>query len=164
MALDTVLIALPASPDNKADVSIIQIRCGGAKGTLTAWDFRLLRRFSPRMAPLGSEISFRPSMVKFEAPYSDVEVCSIGRSTPYFLNRHAILLLAAQGVPSETLIGMQRAMLDDVDGMLTSIGTAINMVPRLSGAGSSIRSTFLHMLESGLSPSDEPFCSHASKL
>ena len=107
-----LLRRLPVSLADPSDVSIIQIRFGGAKGTLSAWDFQELGVKSE------VDICLRPSMIKFEAPYSHIEVCSVGKRVPYYLNRNMVLLLESRGVPAATFINLQRQMLDSLDEMM----------------------------------------------
>jgi len=95
--MDEIVQRLPWSVEPE-DVSIIQIRYGGAKGTLTAWD---ATGVGSELLPSDikkSKVCLRPSMIKFEAPYANLEVCSIGKHIPYFTNRHVVLLLSARGV------------------------------------------------------------------
>ena len=47
-------------------------------------------------------------MVKFEAPYRKLEVISVGKRIPYYLNRNVILLLGAHGIQDDTFLEMQQ--------------------------------------------------------
>lgn len=96
-------------------------------------------------------------MVKFKASYKVLEVCSVGKHVPYYLNRNVILLLSALGVPNHTLLDIQRDMIRDLDEMLVSREKAILLLPRLSGPDSEQRSMLLHMLHCGFSPTHDPF-------
>ena len=67
-----LLLALkntPFCPRNPHDVSIIQVRLGGAKGTLTGWDLDDLQRYplfqQNQLGKSTKDIYLRPSMVKF---------------------------------------------------------------------------------------------------
>lgn len=158
----TLLEGIPFAPKDLGEVSIIQIRYGGAKGTLSAWDLDDVRKYCS--LPRGFEVFLRPSMTKFDATYTAIEVCSIGASIPYYLNRNVILLLGVHRVPDFIFLKMQQQMLDDFDDMLCGHEAAVRILPSLSGPDSTIRSVLLHMLQSGLSPSSEPFlfsCLHA---
>jgi len=85
---------------NPQDVSIIQVRFGGAKGTLTAWDnLEILGR---------SDVCLRQSMIKFSSPYRHLEVVKVGRHIPYYLNRQMIMLLGVHGVPQSIFLDMQK--------------------------------------------------------
>ena len=162
--LVSLIDQLPLGPRNPTEVSMIQIRFGGAKGTLTAWDFHELRTLTPFPLPRNRNVLLRPSMVKFKAPYRQLEVISIGKQIPYYLNRNVILLLGVHGVQNKVFLGMQRHMLDNLDAMLTDPSKAMQMISQLSGPDSSLTSSLLRMLSCGLSPSDEPFlfsCLHA---
>lgn len=163
--MESLIAQLPIGPDDPTGVSIVQIRFGGAKGTLTAWDFADLKPLV-RTLPLSSHynVLLRPSMVKFKAPYQQLEIISFGVKIPYYLNRNVILLLKVHGVSDEIFLEMQRQMLDSLDAMLVDSDKAIEMIPRLSGPDSSLSSALVHMLSCGLSPRDEPFlfsCLHA---
>jgi hypothetical protein len=158
----SVIDRLPLGPSDPAEVSMVQVRFGGAKGTLTAWDLHELRTITP--LPRNRNVLLRPSMVKFKAPFSQLEVVSIGKQVPYYLNRNVILLLGIHGIRDDVFLGMQRHMLDKLDAMLTDHATAMQMIPRLSGPDSSLSSSLIHMLSCGFSPCNEPFlfsCIHA---
>lgn len=153
--LDELLIQLPIGIKDCSKVSIIQIRYGGAKGTLTAFNdpTKYLAPGTPKV-----DIYLRPSMIKFHAPYTDLEVCSVGNNIPYYLNRNVILLLCTvHGLPAETFVEMQQKMLDDLDGMLYDLDIAQRLVPALAGPDSEQRSMLLHMLYAGISPLNDPF-------
>ena len=157
--LKSLVERLPFAPSFSESVSIIQIRFGGAKGTLTAWDFQKLNG-----VPSGYDVLLRPSMVKFRAPYRHLEVVKVGTHVPYYLNRHVILLLQVHNVGVTTFLDMQQSMLSDLDRMLVDADQAKRLLPRLGGADSSLTSTLMHMLHSGLSASDDPFlfsCVHS---
>lgn len=153
--LDEALSTIPYAPTDLKSVSIIQIRYGGAKGTLSAWK------------DLNAGIRLRGSMVKFEAKYENVEICSVGTSRPYFLNRNLILLLRVHGVEESIFLGKQREMLNDLDSMLASNETARKLLPALSGLDASINNALMTMLGLGIEPSDDPFlfgCLQALRL
>jgi len=156
--LMSLITQLPLGPRDPSEVSIIQIRFGGAKGTLTAWDFAQLK------LSCHHDVLLRPSMVKFNSSYRQLEMISFGKQIPYYLNRNVILLLKAHGVQDEVFLGMQRRMLDSLDAMLLDSAKAMEMIPRLSGPDSSLSSALVHMLSCGLSPCNDPFlfsCLHA---
>jgi RNA-dependent RNA polymerase len=155
-AVNDLLGRIPFSPKDPTDVSIVQIRFGGAKGTLTAWDFENLSAFRHHRA-LRSDVCLRGSMIKFGAQFSKLEVCSIGKHVPYFLNRNVVFLLHFHGVRAAIFISLQREMLDGLDNMMKSTASALRMVPKLSGPDSEHRSILLNMLKSGFSPRKEPF-------
>ena len=67
---------VPFAPIDLNDVSIVQIRFGGAKGTLTSWDFEKIQGLKNSRT---TDVYLRPSMVKFKAPYHNLEIISIGR-------------------------------------------------------------------------------------
>lgn len=158
-----LLKQLPFDRCDLSAVSIIQVRFGGAKGTLTAWNYSQLTAARKKAAVRSGDIDvfydvhLRPSMVKFEAPFRHLEVVSIGNHIPYFLNRNVILLLGAHDVRDELFLEMQRAMLDNLDNMLRDARTAAKLVPRLIGPESTLAVTVAHMVSAGLAPEKEPF-------
>lgn len=158
-----LLKRLPFAPSDLSSVSIIQVRFGGAKGTLTAWDYTQLAAARRKTSARGgnfnvaTDVHLRPSMVKFEAPYRRLEVVSIGTHIPYYLNRNVILLLGLHGVKDELIVEMQRMMLDTLDKMLRDAPTAAEIVPRLSGPDSTLTAAVVQMVSAGLSPEKEPF-------
>lgn len=162
-AMNNLLERIPFGPSNPVDVSIIQIRFGGAKGTLTAWDFEKLAACQERSRK-SNDVCLRKSMIKFDAKFSHLEVCSLGKHVPYFLNRNVILLLHCHGVSEYTFLTLQREMLDGLDAMMATRECALRMVPKLSGPESGHRSMLMHMLHSGFCPTKEPFlfdCLHS---
>lgn len=123
------------------EVSIIQIRFGGAKGTLTAWDnISSLHKY---------DVCLRQSMVKFPAPYNNLEIIKVGKHIPYYLNRQMIMLLSVHNVPSATFLEMQSVMLNELDNMMIDRNRAFHNLLHLSGISSETKSQLLHMLECG---------------
>lgn len=143
---------------NHADsISIIQIRYGGAKGTLTGYDIeKLPDDLKGKFNTNECSIMLRPSMIKFDAAFSYLEVCRVGTHVPYYLNRNVILLLSSHGVAEETFIELQRRMLDDLDTMMTDRLVALRMVSGLSGPDSEQRKFLRKMLDT-FSPRTDPF-------
>src|SRR5579859_615675 len=70
-----------------------QIRFGGAKGVLA---------LDPRLE--GIQICLRESMIKFTAPYDQLELANKGKVLPFFLNRQMIVVLESLKLPRENLI------------------------------------------------------------
>ncbi|EJD54733.1 RdRP-domain-containing protein [Auricularia subglabra TFB-10046 SS5] len=84
--------------------SVIQVRVGGAKGTL----------FVDPMLP-GRAVVLRPSMMKFEAGerFNQIEVCmAFTKPSPAYLNRPLIMVLEARGVPKETFLRLQQDVVE----------------------------------------------------
>jgi RNA-dependent RNA polymerase len=156
-AMTNLVKRLPFGPGRPEDVSIIQIRCGGAKGTLTAWDFGELKTDLYSSSLTEFDVCLRPSMIKFEASYKSVEVCSVGTHVPYYLNRNVILLLRFHGIRDETFLDMQREVLHDLDAFLVNREKAQQMLPQIGGPDSALKSLLLDMLLSGISPAKDPF-------
>ncbi|GKY93876.1 hypothetical protein MPSEU_000354500 [Mayamaea pseudoterrestris] len=159
--MDELLRQVPFGPKDPRDTSIIQIRYGGAKGTLTAWDAPTMTKLLGRS---GMDVLLRESMIKFDTAYEEIEICAVGKSIPYYLNRNVILILSCLGISDVNFLNIQRKMLDDLDAMLVSSDKARELLPRLLGPDTTIRSVLHDMLSSGLEPQDEPFlfsCLHA---
>jgi RNA-dependent RNA polymerase len=74
-----LLKQVPSCGKNKElDHSIVQIRYGGAKGTLVAWDdddFNKCLMGNDILVPSQYDVAIRGSMVKFDAKYTRLEVC-----------------------------------------------------------------------------------------
>lgn len=149
---------MPNPPSDPNDVSIVQIRFGGAKGTLSAWNQSLRVKGLQSWTVGRTEVVLRDSMNKFQSRYDNIEICSLGTTVPYYLNRNVILLLGVHGVSDHTFLGMQSEMLDDLDRMLQDRDKAIHVFPRLSGADSGTAACLMAMLCGfHLEPSQDPF-------
>lgn len=56
----------------------------------------------------GEVLCLRPSMIKFEANSTQIEICGAGfRPLPMMLNRQLIKILEDLGVPDEAFLGLQ---------------------------------------------------------
>jgi hypothetical protein len=75
---------------------VYQIRLGGSKGVLSL-DSTLT----------GSRVRLRPSMTKFAAANSHLELANKGRTLPFFLNRQMIVILETLGLPAVNLIELE---------------------------------------------------------
>lgn len=147
--LQDVLKELPfGRPRDKKDISAIQIRYGGAKGVLVAWDSKLLS---------GYDVCMRPSQVKFKAPYDNLEVITVAKQIPYFLNRSVILLGQHKGIGVETFFELQEVHIEGLNRMLEDASFAARFLPQLSGPDNGIIKSLRHMLHSGLVPATDPF-------
>jgi RNA dependent RNA polymerase len=149
---------------NPDDISIIQIRHGGAKGTLVAWAFDNLPQSESLPGISGYDVLLRNSMIKFEAEFGALEVCRLGKKVPYYLNRQVILILVKCGVSPQIFIDKARDMIQMLDRMLTDAKCAFEMVSKLSGPDQETREALIDMLHIGLVPTLEPFlfsCCHA---
>ncbi|KAL8699255.1 MAG: hypothetical protein Q9224_001493 [Gallowayella concinna] len=77
--------------------TVCQIRYAGAKGMISL-DDRLE----------GEVLCLRPSMIKFEATTTSIEICGAGfKPLPMYLNRQLIKILEDLGVPSEAFLELQ---------------------------------------------------------
>ena len=154
--LQRILEVIPSVKHDLDDISTIQIRIGGAKGTLTAWNDHPNLRFK--------DVCLRPSMIKFPASYNNLEVVKVGRHVPYYLNRQMIMLLGVHKVPMKSFLEMQKTMLDDLDSMLINRKKAQTILQGLGGLDSCMKEILLKMLKCGFCPKSDPFlfsCLHA---
>jgi RNA-dependent RNA polymerase len=159
-----IVRSAPNPPPDPFIISGIQIRDGGAKGVLTAYDSE-----TPEIAALMSsyDVCLRRSMIKFKAEYEQIEICSLGKTAPYYLNRNVILLLVDMGVPQNVFISLQSKMIQDLDDMLVDGKKALYVLPRLSVTEAELRDVLCLMLQSEIEPSKEPFlisCLNAIRL
>ncbi|KIY45410.1 RdRP-domain-containing protein [Fistulina hepatica ATCC 64428] len=108
-----------------------QVRFQGSKGMLSV-DHKLS----------GRAICLRKSMIKFQAPDSNVvEIArAFDRPGRYFLNRPLIMLLEALGVPYETFKKYQDMAVEDVHRATHSLENAARMLETY-GLGTSFRLT-----------------------
>lgn len=83
------------------NIASIQIRFGGAKGVLSV---------DPYMKE-EKTICLRPSMVKFEGKYRDLEILDYNKYRGGYLNRQIILLLVTLGVPDKVFRDLQNEYL-----------------------------------------------------
>ena len=154
-----ILKQIPFGPRDKRDISAIQVRYGGAKGVLVAWDFAELNisRY---------DVCLRPSMVKFKAPYDNVEVITIAKPIPYFLNRNVILLGQYHGISENIFLELQANHIESLNRMLTDAAFAATFIRQLSGPDNGLMTTLRHMLYAGLKPDIDPFlfgCLHCTR-
>jgi RNA dependent RNA polymerase len=87
-----------ATTEKEVKPVVYQIRIGGSKGVLSL-DTTLE----------GSQICLRPSMEKFDAKNSKLEIANKAQLLPLFLNRQTIVLLETLGLPPSNLIRLQEA-------------------------------------------------------
>lgn len=136
--------------------SAVQIRLAGIKGVL-AVDYKLS----------GDAINVRPSMDKFKylSTSLDVEVADVfNHAKSMFLNRPLIMILETLGVPIQTFVHLQQAV-------ITSVTTAVNRLESSAklmtdyGLGSSFRipSVLSSLARRGLvsPPPDDDFLNRA---
>ena len=82
--------------DNKqVNPVVYQVRLGGSKGVLS---------LDPTLQ--GAQICLRPSMTKFPALNTHLEIANKARALPFFLNRQLILILETLGLPRESLMNL----------------------------------------------------------
>ena len=149
--LQEILKQLPfGRPRDKRDISAIQIRYGGAKGVLVAWNFAKLNIS-------GYDVCLRPSQIKFKAPYNNLEVITIAKQIPYFLNRSVILLGQHKGIRTDIFIELQEVHIKGLNRMFVDASFAALFLPQLSGPDNGLIAVLRHMLHSGLAPATDPF-------
>ena len=161
--LNAVLLQIPFGPVNKEDISAIQIRFGGAKGVLVAWDFTKLRN---KARINGFDVCLRPSQVKFKAPYDNLEVVTIARRIPYYLNRNVILLGQHHNIPDQTFLDLQDNHITNLNKMLWDASFATAFIPQLSGPDNAVMNILQSMLFAGVQPQNDPFlysCLHCTR-
>lgn len=147
----------PSCLENPSDVSIIQVRYGGAKGTLVAWNRQTINQITCGTGGRNIDVVLRTSMVKFDAPFDRIEICRIGTRSACYLNRYVIFILVHFGVNENIFVKMQSKMLMDLNGMLKHRDVALRVIPRLAVADVAMKETIIRMLNSGLEPSREPY-------
>jgi RNA-dependent RNA polymerase len=123
-----------------------QVRFGGCKGVLA---------LHPPLT--GRRICYRPSMRKFKSDHTNVEVCSVARAIPCYLNRHVILLMSHNGVGGDVFLALQGDMVRKLDRMVVDRQAAALLLPRLGGVPSWCVSTLLEMALGGWEPKKETF-------
>ncbi|CAG8473367.1 2338_t:CDS:2 [Acaulospora colombiana] len=94
-----------------------QFRLAGYKGVLC--QSRYLR---------GREIQVRPSQQKFNSTHNVLEIIRGSCMITAYLNRQAITILSALGVPDEVFIEMKDAQVLELDRMLKNENTAIRVL------------------------------------
>ncbi|KAF9978409.1 hypothetical protein BGZ73_002588 [Actinomortierella ambigua] len=95
--------------------SAFQIRLGGSKGVLAV---------APPAAPAAANLDpndawviIRPSMKKFDSNFTMLEIIRTSGFTPAYLNRQAILLMSALGVPDQVFLDLKDKMVHDLGEM-----------------------------------------------
>ena len=114
----------------------------------------------------GYDVCLRPSQVKFQASYDNLEVVTIATRIPYYLNRNVILLGSYHGIRDGTFLELQQHNIDSLNKMLVDASFAATYLPQLSGPDSSLMSTLSSMLYSGIEPQSDPFlfsCLHCTR-
>ena len=84
-----------STDDNEIKPVVYQIRLGGSKGVLS-----LDKNIS------GCRILLRPSMKKFYAPNTHLELVNKGRPLPFFLNKNLIVILESLNLPHQNFLSL----------------------------------------------------------
>jgi RNA-dependent RNA polymerase len=125
-----------------------QVRFQGAKGMLSV-DYRLKKR----------EVYLRRSMIKFDAPDSNViEIAqAFERPSRYYLNRPLIMLLEGVGVPYEVFEAYQDAAVRDAQNAMLSLNRTARLLEG-HGLGTSFRipSVLQHLEKIGVDAIPDP--------
>ena len=93
--------------------SAFQIRFGGAKGVVVV---------DPRLE--SHDLHLRPSQIKFQSDYRELEILSISQNNLCFLNQQIIVLLEARGVPHENILEMLHDALDGAEKVANDVHAA----------------------------------------
>ncbi|DBA00483.1 TPA: hypothetical protein N0F65_002726 [Lagenidium giganteum] len=127
--------------------SAFQIRFRGAKGVVSVWPSAFVRAVSTRNAKL----VLRPSMTKFvgNAQHRQLEVCSVARSLPCYLNRQVIALLSSLGIADDVFLQLLHTTLQSLRTCMASTNGATALV-----ATHAPDSLAYDMLASGMNLSD----------
>jgi RNA-dependent RNA polymerase len=96
-------------------------------------------------------------MVKFSAPYNSLEVVTVARKIPYYLNRNVILLGQHHKISDQTFLTLQDRHVRSLNEMLHDPSFALKFLPQLSGPDNALMNTLHHMLLSGVKPQVDPF-------
>jgi len=60
-------------------------------------------------------IALRPSLIKFEGKYEDLEILDSNKYRSGYLNRQIIILLLSLGVPESVFLELQNDYLDQIE-------------------------------------------------
>ncbi|KAK7693714.1 hypothetical protein QCA50_003286 [Cerrena zonata] len=119
-----------------------QIRFQGAKGMLSL-DHRLA----------GTVVVLRPSMIKFQAPDTNIiEIAqAFSRPSPFFLNRPLIMILEQLGVPYENFKALQDEAIQEANTSIQTLGRSARFL-EAHGFGASFKlvSTMLSLEKLGI--------------
>ncbi|KAL0477225.1 RNAi component RdRP [Acrasis kona] len=123
------------------DVSVVQIRCGGCKGTLTL-DSSLQ----------GRSVHFSKSMKKFVSPSTHLEILKYSQFSPSYLNRQIITLLSSLGADDDSFQALQNEFLCKVLNITSNHENALKISKQTC-------SSFIYRMLVNHVPVDEPFLS-----
>lgn len=131
--------------------SAFQIRFGGVKGVISV-DSRLP----------GKRMIVRDSMVKFDSTDTTVEVCTVARASPAFLNRQILALLSCRSVPDVLILQILDENLDVLLACDRKDKDARAVL--LSGCGGDMHAgisvdDIADVIDAGFSVASEPFLS-----
>ena len=118
--------------DDTVKPVVYQIRLGGSKGVLSL-DKTLKEDL----------ICLRPSMTKFEAKNTHLELANTGRALPFFLNRQLIVILETLGVQKTDFFSILSIELDHLKKASTGFDEAVMLCQRYGlGHAPSIQAIF----------------------
>ena len=79
----------------------------------------------------GEQLCLRPSMVKFQAPDSNIEICGAGlKPLPMYLNRQLIKILEDLGVKRAAFLELQENIIESLQSTTKSPVNAANFLLR----------------------------------
>lgn len=95
--------------------SALQIRFGGSKGVVSLCPPGVPMRY-------GKELLLRSSMTKFAGnpEHHDLEICSVAKAMPCYLNRQAITVLTAMRVPANSFLNLMYRMIQTMQSVTSS--------------------------------------------
>ncbi|KAF2838607.1 RdRP-domain-containing protein [Patellaria atrata CBS 101060] len=126
---------------NKRKPTCLQIRFAGAKG-MVSLDERLQ----------GEKLNLRESMLKFNAPSQDLELCGANfKPLPLYLNRQFIKILEDLGIPANVFLDLQTVMIEKLRRVtLSPINAAYFLETNFVGKGAGIPSLIRLLDDIGL--------------
>ena len=77
-----------------------------------------------------NQVQVRPSQHKFESNHNELEIVRGSTFISAYLNRQAITLLSALGIPDEVFIDLKDLQVRELDKMLESEHTALDVLQR----------------------------------
>ena len=118
--------------------SAVQIRFRGAKGMVSV---------NKELDKGRIDLCLRQSMVKFEGnpQHNSLEICSVAKRLPFYLNRQVITLLSALKVPDRYFMNLLQKQIQEINDALHDSSSAL----KLCRYHTSSHSTMRVMLESG---------------
>ena len=96
-------------------------------------------------------------MIKFKAPYENLELVNVARRIPYYLNRNVILLGEHHNIPVCTFLQLQDIHIDSLNIMLRDSAFALSFLSQLNGPDNALMNSLQDMLTAGIEVQKDPF-------